>query len=246
MKKFKLLTAMAVAALTVVFASFALVGCGEKDYSFEAENADITVGTSMQFDASKVPPDHDWSSPNGWMIMFDPQYQSELPVKVIVESGNTEHTGSDEEQGPEVTNVGNFYGKGTLMTWKITASKACEATLKLRAASAKVDNGQTPTRVDAVDFSAEAPVKLKVNDTEVALTGVLPGLETIEVTDFSFYRNFADTVTANINLVEGENTIVLVAPERLSVINVDKIIINCSAKLSYTPVDNSDFPSSVM
>ena len=132
------------------------------------------------------------------------------------------------------------------MTWKITASKACEATLKLRAASAKVDNGQTPTRVDAVDFSAEAPVKLKVNDTEVALTGVLPGLETIEVTDFSFYRNFADTVTANINLVEGENTIVLVAPERLSVINVDKIIINCSAKLSYTPVDNSDFPSSVM
>ena len=100
--------------------------------------------------------------------------------------------------------------------------------------------------MDAVDFSAEAPVKLKVNDTEVALTGVLPGLETIEVTDFSFYRNFADTVTANINLVEGENTIVLVAPERLSVINIDKIIINCSAKLSYTPVDNSDFPSSVM
>ena len=44
MKKFKLLTAMAVAALTVVFASFALVGCGEKDYSFEAENADITIG----------------------------------------------------------------------------------------------------------------------------------------------------------------------------------------------------------
>ena len=71
-------------------------------------------------------------------------------------------------------------------------------------------------------------------------------METIEVTDFSFYRNFADTVTANINLVEGENTIVLVAPERLSVINIDKIIINCSAKLSYTPVDNSDFPSSVM
>ena len=76
----------------------------------------------------------------------------------------------------EATQGGYFTTAGETITFKINASKACSATLTLRAASA-VAQFADPMIFEEVDLSKGEHAKLTVNGTECKLEGVLPGLE---------------------------------------------------------------------
>ena len=248
----KRVAATLVAALSLT-TGLSLAACnGVKEYAFEAENAEITCGTSREFDWAKAQQDQpaDPTSPEFqefWATAHqNPEYYTVKEVNVTVETA-TEYTGTDEE-GPEVTNLGYFYGNGTYITWKITASADCEATLNLRAASASAQMNQQFQAVAMNELTFEEgiqPVTLKVNEEDVTLTGTLPGIEAENMpSDYSYYRNFGN-VSATVNLKKGENIITLVAPQQNGMVNVDKIVIKSKAKLSYEPIDNSDRESAM-
>ncbi len=245
----KIVAATLVAALSLT-TGLSLAACnGVKEYSFEAENAEITCGTSYEFDwvkAQQDQPSDPAEAQQFWATVFqNPEYYTVKEVNVTVETA-TEYTGTDEE-GPEVTNLGYFYGNGTYITWKITASADCEATLNLRAASASAHMNQNQaTAMNEILFEeGTQPVTLKVNEEDVTLTGTLPGIEAENMpSDYSYYRNFGN-VSATVNLKKGENIITLVAPQQNGTVNVDKIVIKSKAKLSYEPIDNSDRESAM-
>ncbi len=249
MKINKKILAASLAAALSVSAGLSLAACNKvENYDFEAESAEITLGQVSELDWAKVNADAA-TDPSVWQTCWtNPAYYHDVDAKVIIETKN-EYTGTEAE-GAETTNVGNFYGKGTLMTWKITSTAECEATLTLRAASSspEMDQSFQVLAMNEVVFDEETqPVVLKVNDADITLSGTLPGLEEVDAADetASYYYNYA-TITATVKLVEGENVITLVAPADKGVINIDKMTISCKAKLSYTPVDNSDFPDTVM
>lgn len=152
--------------------------------------------------------------------------------------------------------VGYFTAEGANIIWTIQSSNECDATLTLRAASASADASGLWTGgkgyIKEMDMSSGEYCTLTVNDTEVALTGVLPGLEFTPAADFSnfmdFYGSYMNnykTVTANIHLKKGENKIVLTSlgynDGTVSYgINVDKITINAASELTWTAEDNTD------
>ena len=200
------------------------------DYTFEAEKGVLTNGKTQQYD---------WATGQ----------TSEVEQPVTVETG-TEWGGDKDTAGPEVTALGYFNG-GATVTFKITSDKECDATLTIRAASTEneADIGWGPTgmtmtyfNVKEVDLSKGEHATLSVNGTNVALTGILPGLNLTGLTadDMSWVynaplKNFG-TGTANIHLKAGENTIVLTAAKGF---NLDKIVINADATLTWTETDNS-------
>ncbi len=174
---------------------------------------------------------------------------SEVEQPVTVETG-TEWGGDKDTEGPEVTALGYFNG-GATVTFTITSDKECDALLTLRAASTENESdmgwgpsGMTLTQftVKEADLSKGEHATLAVNGTNVALAGILPGLNLTGLTpdDMGWIysaplKNFG-TGTANIHLVAGENTIVLTAAKGF---NLDKITITADATLTWTETDNS-------
>lgn len=221
MKKSKLLAIIAV-MLTLVIGVFTLTACGSTvDYTFEAEDA-VLVGTTQGY-------------VNG----------AQQETGITVEEG-TEWAGLNEDgtpkEGPAVKNLGNFNAATQSVTWTITSSKECDATLTLRAASAvwAMAEDFSSFGMAEVDLSKNEYVTLKVNGTAVALEGTLPGLSELGwdmMANGAIYRNFG-TGTAKIHLVAGENVIVLNAMGAQGGINVDKIVINCTAELSFQKTNN--------
>lgn len=221
MKKSKLLAIIAV-MLTLTIGALTLTACGSgTDYTFEAEDA-VLEGTTQ-----------------GWVN------GAQQETAITVEEG-TEWAGLNEDgtpkEGPAVKNLGNFNAASQSITWKITASKECDATLTLRAASAVMSMAEdwSSLGMSEVDLSKNEYATLKVNGTAVALEGTLPGLSGLGwdmMANGAIYRNFG-TGTAKIHLVAGENVIVLQGMGTQSGINIDKIIINASAELSFTKTNN--------
>lgn len=166
--------------------------------------------------------------------------KAELSAACMVETGPEWTT---ELTDTEATQVGYFTSAGETITFKINASKACSATLTLRAASA-CGQWADPMVFEEVDMSKGECAKLSVNGTDVAMEGVLPGLEVPmdwEVAS-AYYKHYG-TATAKIDLKAGENVIVLTSQGYnggQGGINVDKITINAASELTWTETDNSD------
>ncbi len=218
MKNFKRFAAAAVIALlTVAIAAFALVGCGVQEYTFEAEDA-VLEGEAASF---------------GGMSPMS------------IETGPV-YTGTDEE-GAEATVVGNFNTTEQSITWTITSSKECDADIIFYAASAAmVVKDMTTWSMGLAEIKGDSGVVSITNNdgTAVTLSGSLPGLETLDMSDATSWKNIG-SLTGKIHLVKGENKIVLkidgtVDGAMSSGINVDKIVLKASADLTFSKTDNSD------
>ncbi len=212
-KAAKFFTIALAVALVAVFV-FAFAGCGGTDYVFEAESS------------------------------------------VIAGEGNVSGTGvglATVETGPgyidgkaveELTDVGNFNTAGQTLTFTITSDKACSAKITLQAASAAMGmnaNGDGLALAE-IDFATQTAYKLTNNGTEITLSGKLPGLDPLDMSDQAAWRNMGK-VSGNVDLVAGENKIVLEIVGAIegtfsSGLNVDKITINAPATLTWTPTTN--------
>lgn len=221
MKKSKLLAIIAI-MLTLTIGALTLTACGGgTDYTFEAEDA-VLAGTTQGY-------------VNG----------AQQETGITVEEG-TEWAGLNEDgtpkEGPAVKNLGNFNASGQSITWTITASKECDATLTLRAASAVMSFAEdfSSFGMAEVDLSKNEYLTLKVNGTAASLEGILPGLSGLGwemMANGAIYRQFG-TGSAKIHLVKGENVIVINGMGTQSGVNIDKIIINCTAELSFEKTNN--------
>lgn len=94
-------------------------------------------------------------------------------------------------------------------------------------------------------MGAEGAPSLSVNDSAVSLKGQkLDGLDNLTDNDMQngvAYHNFC-TVVVTINLVAGENTIVLTSGA--NGVNVDKIMIETTIALEFSRTNNLSRPSS--
>ncbi len=179
---------------------------------------------------------------------------------VAVYQSATEYSATGE--GDLVELVGYFTAEGANIVWKINADKECDAELTLRAASASADGSGLWQGghgfIKEMDLGSGKFVKLEVNGKAASLSGKLPGLEFTPAEDFSNFGDFYGscmnnygTAKAKIHLVAGENTITLTSlgyvetPEGEGAqpisygINVDNIVIQAPATLTWTETDNS-------
>lgn len=212
MKKFGKIAAMvASAALALTMGALTLTGCGAAK-DFVLEAEDAQLTDPSSVEEAKT---------------------------MTVQSG-AEWTGTEEE-GAEVTVVGYFSTPGQTITWNITSSKECDATLLIRGSSCAFDFATmdwTTWLMTINELPAEdSGVALKVNDTEVTFTGTLPETENGSFTTLHF-----GDYTANIHLKQGENKIVLESVT--GGFNVDKITINSKSDITFNKTDNSDRPAS--
>ena len=231
----KILTFAAASALTLTMGAVALTGCGGgKDFTFEAEHATLAE------------PDGFVENPNWGIKAMD------LETK--------------QEGDNELVAIGYFSVKGMTITWKVNASEECDASIKICGSSTKFKKlikadgtaveyapptyqpNATPDEdvsggIDELD-AANCGVVLKVNGENAEMNGTLPGKEvTVKfVESMGIYALYVSgQYTANVKLQKGENTIVLeVDAQQGGGFNVDKIVVNTSAELTHTPVDNSD------
>lgn len=231
----KILGIAATSALALTLGAFALTGCGgAKGYTFEAEEAILTEPEGFE--------------PSDWGAKL-----MDLEEK--------------KDGKKDITVVGYFSAKGMTITWKINAEEECDATLNICGSSTKfktvtkadgsaIEYDWTtwqPTNVtpedDVIGGLDEVPaessgVSLKVNGSTATMSGTLPGVE--KTLKFAEQGNFyalyvAGKYTANVKLNKGENIIVLeIDGANGGGFNVDKLVIKASAKLTHTPVDNSD------
>ena len=169
---------------------------------------------------------------------------------ITVETGPTYKDGVAE--GPEATTIGYFSTAGQSLTFTITSNKECDATIKLVAASASMGmvgdwsdwaNMKfvlNPIDLAAATTGADATIKLTNNGGDaIALTGTLPGLDPFDMNAPGAWKYLGEG-SGTIHLVKGENVIVLELIGKGVGINVDKLVIDTNAKLTWTPTDNSD------
>lgn len=168
--------------------------------------------------------------------------QSTTEKIMVIEVNKNEFTASGETNGPLVSNVGYFGGSttGQTITWKFNAPVAAEnVTLTLRMASAVGTWGDL--KITAIDLGAEGAPALSVNGAAVPLAGkTLEGLNELTLPDMQngvAYHNFTE-VKITINIVAGENTVVLTSGSKGC--NVDKIMIDTDAKLEFVRTNNFD------
>lgn len=238
----KILSVAAVSALTLTVGAFALTGCSNgTDYVFEAEDALLTDVESQTTETTmKIQTSNDW-----------------------VEDG----------EGEEVVLVGYFATAGQTITWNVNAAADCTVTLKIGASSCSfgaIDGegnivaigdlmgvlfgGPAPEGFDmstakgylAELKAADAGVALKVNDSEVTMSGTLPSA-TLDLGDLSvnpwaimgvYGAVHCGEYTAKVDLKAGANKIVLESVT--GGLNVDKLTVNSSVEITHTAVDNSD------
>ena len=168
--------------------------------------------------------------------------QSTTEKIMVIEVNKNEFTASGETNGPLVSNVGYFGGSttGQTITWKFNSDTALEnVTLKLRMASAV--GTWDDLKITAIDLGAEGAPALSVNGAAVSLAGKpLEGLNGLTLPDMQngvAYHHFTE-VEITINIVAGENTVVLTSGSKGC--NVDKIMITTDAKLEFVRTNNSD------
>lgn len=219
----KIIAATLVAALSIT-AGLSLAACnGGTEYTFEAEQA----------------------------VLADPDgAQNPLVVQTGMEWAGFDENGDPVEGEVEATHLGYFGAAADqTVTWTIKSDKACDATLTLRAAScaSNMDNMDFQTwqgYITMGETECADAATLSVNGTEVELSGKLAGIDGKFTGAHAFdvfgagMRNFS-TVTANIKLKAGDNVIVLTSIGGVSM-NIDKITIKASAKLTFEATDNSD------
>lgn len=176
-----------------------------------------------------------------------------IPLFVVrsnsaAELNKHEWNGSGNENGPLVSNVGYFGGSeasaGQTITWRFNAAEAAEnVTITLRMASSVGE--WKDKKITEIDLGAEGAPSLSVNDSAVSLKGQkLDGLDNLTDNDMQngvAYHNFC-TVVVTINLVAGENTIVLTSGS--SGVNVDKLMIETTIALEFSRTNNLSRPSS--
>jgi len=165
---------------------------------------------------------------------------------MVVELNKHEFTETNKEDGALVSNVGYFGGgaQGQTITWTFNSkTEAKGVKLTLRLASAVGSWGDR--KIDEIDLGSEGAPTLKVNDADVSLAGkTLEGLDGLSMTDMQngvAYHNFSE-IELTIDIKAGENTIVLISGSKGC--NVDKIMIETTAELTFTRTNNSARPSS--
>ena len=164
--------------------------------------------------------------------------------KMVVEVDRREFTKPGDDTGPLVCDVGYFGGSednaGQTMTWKFTAAKAGEVTLRLRAASAVGD--WAGRKITAIDMSTEGAPTLAVNGETKDLTGKQIGETRSDFTNDDMqsgraYSNFTEIETT-VQLIAGTNTIVLTSGTLGC--NPDKIMIETDIGLTFVKTINND------
>ncbi len=172
--------------------------------------------------------------------------QSPANSTMVIEVNKHEFTESGKTDGPLVSNVGYFGGgyAGHTITWKFNSATAVEnVTLKLRLASSVGEWGDK--KITAIELGTEGAPTLSVNGADVSLAGkTLPGLSGLSQDDMQngvAYHNFTE-VEITINIVAGENTVVLTSGSKGC--NVDKIMITTDAQLTFNKTNNSQRPGS--
>lgn len=225
MKKiFAKLLPLTIALLLVFGATMAFGGCGGGEFVLEAEEAALGDTTNVQGESGPI---------------------------------YNEETG--EADGPEEKWVSYFgtssdWSGATVdydeLIWTVTASKACTANFTLVAASASMQMDYQTwaiTGMQEIDFSSTENAGLTCNDnaavwdTDNCILGGQTFDSGVGFDSVWIYRMFQE-VTGTIELQEGENTIVFFATNNTG-INVDKLILDCDAKLEFTPADNGiEFP----
>lgn len=161
---------------------------------------------------------------------------------MVVEVDRHEFTESGKTDGPLVTDIGYFGGQsdnvGQTITWKFTAAAAGEVELTLRISSAV--GSWSDRKIDEIDLNEDGAPTLKVNNADISLEGKkLEGLSDLTQGDMQSgvaYSNFTD-VELTINLVAGENTVVLTSGAKGC--NVDKIMVETTIELSFVKTNNS-------
>ncbi|MCD8295302.1 MAG: hypothetical protein LUE27_08695 [Clostridia bacterium] len=135
----------------------------------------------------------------------------------------------DVESASGEASVGYFCYEGSTITFTINSNKAVsEVPLTICAAASTMS--WTTWAID--DYAASDHTDLlSVNGTTVALSGTLVGNSEMN------YYNWGE-LTATIDLVKGENTIVLTIDDSGLGINVDYIEITTKATLTWTETNN--------
>ncbi len=132
--------------------------------------------------------------------------------------------------------VGYFCYPGNTITFVITSDKnVTGATLTLCAASCTAVYDYTTWTSAIGEYDASEHDILTVNGKNVALSGVFPGNDDDDET--TTYYKWA-TATATIDLVKGENTIVLTCDDSGIAVNVDYIEITTTASLTWKETNN--------
>lgn len=172
--------------------------------------------------------------------------QSPTNSTMVIEVNKHEFTESGKTDGPLVSNVGYFGGgyAGHTITWKFNSATAVEnVKLKLRMASAV--GSWEAQKITAIELGTDGAPTLAVNGTAVSLAGNtlkgLGGLSQADMQNGVAYHNFTE-VEITINIVAGENTVVLTSGSNGC--NVDKIMITTDAQLTFTRTNNLQRPGS--
>lgn len=220
MKKSKILAILAAGVMSTSLAVVAFAGCGgapeAKDFVFEAEDAELVQAETAEKDLT-VEHGYEW-----------------------VEGYNQDDP--DTPVGPEVVAIGNTEYVGTQIVFTINSTHECDATLKFRVASRRMNyDWVTWTgwgEMLEIDMASEdKSYSLTVNGTEVGMTGILPGTPDSNGWWAVSYAHYGEA-TARIHLKKGENKLVFEVVKYGG--NVDKITINAASELTMTKVDNSD------
>lgn len=167
---------------------------------------------------------------------------------MTIELNKHEWNGSGNENGPLVSNVGYFGGSeasaGQTITWRFNAAEAAEnvkVTLRMASSVGTWD----ALKITEINLGEEGAPSLSFNGSAVSLDGQkLDGLDNLTQNDMQngvAYHNFCDIVIT-INLVAGENTIVLTSGSKG--VNVDKIMIETNIALEFSRTNNLSRPSS--
>ncbi len=195
----------------------------EQTYRYEAEEAALNADESGLYDTLKKV--EQGSYINGYV--FDVQYD------------NTCSNGAS---------VGYLAENNPTITFTITSDRAVTgAKLTMQAASMDLDSSSASSVYGLVSakinsFSGADHDIMKVNGESVALSGTLPGADSVFADILSFQLNIDNwgTLTASIDLKEGENNIVFTM-EKSACLNFDYIDITAAANLTYTKTDNENF-----
>lgn len=202
MKIKKLLALIATGTLALTMGAMALTGCGGKDYTFEAEDAE-TEGETFSFVT--------WSMG---------------PAQVET---NTLYGSEEEVSGYGSFNA---VGQKIIWKVNSASDCSVTITLYAASAIMDMDENYQLKALKEADLSNTDLYSFTVNDTEVALTGTLPATDTTEEgmnTPGCWWH--VGTATAKAKLKAGDNTIVLELVGENAGLNVDKIVINSSAEL---------------
>lgn len=145
--------------------------------------------------------------------------------------------GKEPEYCPGISNISD----GATIAWTITADKAAEATLTIHVGCHLRDWGTMPAVSMGIEDLSKA-MEVTVNGAAVAISGSIPQGATLpEDAEGGTAYNIVE-VKVNINLTQGENTIVCGALGTGETSNLffDKIVVNTSANLTFTKTDNSE------